>query len=167
MTPLWWESGATGGVAAKTLAQQGLSCVGARCWPPAFSPGCQYQQFTQGCFRLLNLATRKQSYQALHPGYWKANPNLFCQRAGKSLFHAKKIARFFNLDPGADRWAERSPLTWGGITCGFRLPTSFKALPATMVMVKTGPSAMENWTPFYAQLERAFQGQGNRRWPPH
>jgi choline dehydrogenase-like flavoprotein len=70
-------AGATGGVAAKVLAQQGLTVLVLDAGPQLSPQVVAASSLTQGLMRLVNLASRKQSYQALHPGYWKANPKLF------------------------------------------------------------------------------------------
>ena len=153
MTPLWWDLGATGGVAAKTLAQQGLSVLVLDAGPQLSPQVVSTSSFTQGLFRLLNLATRKQSYQALHPGYWKVNPNLFVNEQ-ENPYSTPKDRPFYWI---RGRQVGGRSLTGGALPCGFR--TTSSKLPATMVMVKTGPSAMENWTRFMPSWSGRFRSR--------
>jgi len=149
-------SGATGGVAAKTLAQQGLSVLVLDAGPQLSPQVVSTSSFTQGLFRLLNLATRKQSYQALHPGYWKANPNLFVNEQDNP-YSTPKDRPFYWI---RGRQVGGRSLTWGGIT--LRLSDyEFKAASYDGYG-QDWPLSHGELAPFYAQLERAFQVKGNR-----
>jgi choline dehydrogenase-like flavoprotein len=147
-------AGATGGVAAKTLAQRGLSVLVLDAGPQ-FSPDVvTASSFAQGLLRLLNLATRKQSYQALHPGYWKANPKLFVNE--KENPYSTPADRPFYWIRG--RQVGGRSLTWGGIT--LRLSDyEFKAASHDG-HGRDWPINHGELAPFYDQLEQSFQVKG-------
>ena len=148
-------AGATGGVAANTLAQQGLSVLVLDAGPQLAPDAVNAHSLTQGVLRLLNLATRKQSYQALHPGYWKANPNLFVNE--KDNPYSTPPERPFYWIRG--RQVGGRSLTWGGIT--LRLSDfEFKAASHDGYG-RDWPISHGELAPFYSQLERSFQVKGN------
>ena len=78
-------SGATGGVAAKELGERGLRVLVLEAGRDVDPQRDQQNPVRDMARRAVNLATRKHIYQATHPGYWKANPDFFCRRAGTSL----------------------------------------------------------------------------------
>jgi choline dehydrogenase-like flavoprotein len=149
-------AGATGGVAAKTLAQQGLSVLVLDAGPQLSPEVVNASSFTQGIFRLLNLVTRKQSYQALHPGYWKANPKLFVNEQ-ENPYSTPKDRPFYWI---RGRQVGGRSLTWGGIT--LRLSDyEFKAASYDGYG-QDWPLSHGELAPFYHQLEQAFQVKGHR-----
>jgi choline dehydrogenase-like flavoprotein len=149
-------AGATGGVAAQTLAQQGLSVLVLDAGPQLSPNVVSSSRLSQGLLRLLNLVTRQQSYQALHPGYWKANPKLFVNE--KENPYSTPPDRPFYWIRG--RQVGGRSLTWGGIT--LRLSDyEFKAASRDGYG-QDWPISHDELAPYYAQLERFFQVKGNR-----
>lgn len=149
-------AGATGGVAAQTLAQQGLSVLVLDAGPQLSPQVVARSSWQQGLWRLINLATRKQSYQALHPGYWKANPNLFVNE--KENPYSTPADRPFYWIRG--RQVGGRSLTWGGIT--LRLSDyEFKAASRDGYG-QDWPIGHSDLAPYYDQLEQFFQVQGHR-----
>ncbi|MYG46632.1 MAG: FAD-dependent oxidoreductase, partial [Synechococcus sp. SB0675_bin_6] len=70
-------SGATGAVAAMTLAEAGLEVVVVEAGP-ALTPRQAFGGEPGNTWkRLTRLLGGRQRRQAHHPGYWKANPELF------------------------------------------------------------------------------------------
>jgi len=148
-------AGATGGVAAKTLAQQGLTVLVLDAGPQFNPDVVTASSFTQGLLRVLNLATRRQSYQALHPGYWKANPKLFVNER-ENPYSTPKDRPFYWI---RGRQVGGRSLTWGGIT--LRLSDyEFKAASHDGYG-HNWPLSHGELAPFYDQLERSFPIKGN------
>jgi choline dehydrogenase-like flavoprotein len=147
-------AGATGGVAAQVLAQRGLSVLVLDAGPQLAPAVVTASSFTQGLRRLLNLTSRKQSYQALHPGYWKANPRLFVNE--KENPYSTPSDRPFYWIRG--RQVGGRSLTWGGIT--LRLSDyEFKAASRDGYG-QDWPLSHDELAPFYDQLERSSQVKG-------
>ncbi|MGA1131136.1 MAG: GMC oxidoreductase [Prochlorotrichaceae cyanobacterium] len=149
-------AGATGGVAAQTLAERGLSVLVLDAGPQ-LKPGVVSQgKVWQGLQRLVNLLSQRQSYQALHPGYWKANPRLFVNEQ-ENPYSTPQDRPFYWI---RGRQVGGRSLTWGGIT--LRLSDyEFKAAKADGYG-EPWPLSHQELAPYYAQLERFFQVQGNR-----
>lgn len=149
-------AGATGGVAANVLAQQGLSVLVLDAGPQLSPRVVQTHSLVQGLMRIFYLASQKQSYQALHPGYWKANPKLFVNE--KENPYSTPTDRPFYWIRG--RQVGGRSLTWGGIT--LRLSDyEFKAASRDGYG-HDWPLSHRELAPFYDQLEQAFQVKGNR-----
>ncbi|MYK85783.1 MAG: NAD(P)-binding protein, partial [Synechococcus sp. SB0669_bin_7] len=70
-------SGATGGVAAMTLAEAGLHVVVAEAGPTLAPRQALGGEPWNTGKRLIHLLRGQQRRQAYHPGYWKTNPELF------------------------------------------------------------------------------------------
>ena len=149
-------AGATGGVAAQTLAARGLKVLVLDAGPQ-LNPGVVSQgKLWQGLQRALNLLTRRQSYQALHPGYWKANPQLFVNEQ-ENPYSTPDDRPFYWI---RGRQVGGRSLTWGGIT--LRLSDyEFKAALADGYG-HPWPIGHQDLAPYYTQLERFFEVKGNR-----
>lgn len=149
-------AGATGGVAAKVLAQQGLTVLVLDAGPQLSPQVVAASSLTQGLMRLVNLASRKQSYQALHPGYWKANPKLFVNEQ-ENPYTTPPERPFYWI---RGRQVGGRSLTWGGIT--LRLSDyEFKAASCDGYG-SDWPISHGELAPFYSQLEQFFQVKGRR-----
>jgi choline dehydrogenase-like flavoprotein len=147
-------AGATGGVAAKTLAQQGLTVLVLDAGPQFTPDVVTASSFTQGLLRVLSLATRRQSYQALHPGYWKANPKLFVNER-ENPYTTPKDRPFYWI---RGRQVGGRSLTWGGIT--LRLSDyEFKAASHDGYG-HDWPLSHGELAPYYDQLEQSFPIKG-------
>ena len=70
-------SGATGGVAAMALAQAGLEVLVLEAGPELTADRAFGNEPQNTLRRLANLSSGRQRLAANHPGYWKANPELF------------------------------------------------------------------------------------------
>ncbi len=153
-------SGATGSLAAKTLAEQGLRVLileaGRDVTPQDLDNGPIAM-----AQRLGNLATGKQVVQASHPGYWKANPNLFTDERDNP--YSTPENQPFTWIRG--RQVGGKSLTWGGIT--LRLSDyEFKAASRDG-QGRDWPIAHADLAPYYSELEQSLQVQGNRDGLPH
>ena len=147
-------SGATGGVAAKTLGEQGLKVL-------VLEAGRDLElqdlgnDVTHMAKRIYNLSIAKtQSFQSLHAGYWKANPDFFVNELENP--YTTPADRPFNWSRG--RQVGGKSLTWGGIT--LRLSDyEFKAASRDGYG-ENWPIAYGDLQPYYDQLEQFFQVQG-------
>lgn len=148
-------SGATGGVAAKTLGDRGLKVLVLEAGQN-LSPQAAYGSAVGNLSRrLYNLALAKtQSVQAFHPGYWKANPNLFVDETANP--YTTPDDKPFHWTRG--RQVGGRSLTWGGIT--LRLSDyEFKAASRDGYG-RDWPIAYRDLAPYYDHLERFFQVRG-------
>jgi len=149
-------AGATGGVAAKTLSEQGLRVLVLDAGPQRTPEAATPNTARDSLLRLQNLATRQQSYQALHPGYWKANPTLFVNE--KENPYTTPGDRPFYWIRG--RQVGGRSLTWGGIT--LRLSDyEFKAASQDG-LGEDWPISHQDLAPYYERLERFFAVKGAR-----
>ncbi|GCE65534.1 GMC family oxidoreductase [cyanobiont of Ornithocercus magnificus] len=105
-------SGATGGVAALTLAENGarvLVIEAGVTLPVSDVFGSAAANMTR---RLLSIASGRQRQQAQHPGYWKTNPRLYRDEVLRPCTYPPNRPFFWTQ---GDQIGGRS-LTWGGIT---------------------------------------------------
>ena len=70
-------SGATGGIAALTLAQQGKKVLVIEAGPQIKRKEAINYEPKATFNRLSGLLSKKHAKQSQHPGYWKNNPNLY------------------------------------------------------------------------------------------
>ncbi|MEO1400836.1 MAG: GMC family oxidoreductase [Cyanobacteria bacterium J06635_1] len=149
-------SGATGGVAAKTLSEQGLKVLVLEAGP-AVNPKTDLGNGPRAMAkRLHNLfVSRRQSYQSMHPGYWKANPDLFIDE--KDNPYTTPANKPFYWIRG--RQVGGKSLTWGGIT--LRLSDyEFKAASRDG-HGEDWPLTYQDLAPYYDQLEQFLKVHGN------
>ncbi len=115
-------SGATGGIAALTLAERGIRVLVIEAGPKYTSKeafGSEPQNILK---RINGIISGEKRIQAQHPGFWKTNPSLFIN---------EKENRYFTKPNQPFLWTQGRQLggrslTWGGIT--LRLSDSdFKA----------------------------------------
>ncbi len=150
-------SGANGGVAAKELGERGLRVLvleAGRTVDPHADLGHPVKDMAK---RFYNLAiSQRQSYQSMHPGYWKANPDLFIDE--KENPYTTPPDRPFAWIRG--RQVGGKSLTWGGIT--LRLSDyEFKAASRDG-HEQDWPIAYADLAPYYSKLERFFRVRGDR-----
>ncbi|NET38846.1 MAG: GMC family oxidoreductase [Cyanothece sp. SIO1E1] len=150
-------SGATGGVAAKELAEQGLRVLvleAGREIDPQADLGHPVRDMGKRFYNLL--ISRQQSFQATHPGYWKTNPDLFIDE--KENPYTTPADKPFYWIRG--RQVGGKSLTWGGIT--LRLSDyEFKAASRDGYG-QDWPIAYADLAPYYDKLERFLQVHGAR-----
>jgi len=149
-------SGATGGVAAKELGERGLKVLvleAGRAIDPQRDIGHPAKAMAQ---RAYNLASRRQSYQAAHPGYWKGNPDFFVNER-ENPYTTPDHKPFYWI---RGRQVGGRSHTWGGIT--LRLSDyEFKATQRDGYG-QDWPIAHADLAPYYTQLEQFFQVRGAR-----
>ena len=105
-------SGATGGVAAMTLAEAGLHVVVAEAGPTLAPRQALGGEPWNTGKRLIHLLRGQQRRQAYHPGYWKTNPELFVDER-KHPYSTPPDQPFLWT---RGRHVGGRSLTWGGIT---------------------------------------------------
>ena len=105
-------SGATGGVAAMALAQAGLRVLVLEAGPELSAKRAFGSEPLNSLKRLANISSGRQRIAANHPGYWKANPELFVDEQRNP--YSTPGDRPFLWTRG--RQVGGKSLTWGGIT---------------------------------------------------
>jgi choline dehydrogenase-like flavoprotein len=154
-------SGATGGVAAKALAEAGWKILVLEAGRSVNPQQDLCHPARDMVMRVNNLAlARRQSFQALHPGYWKANPDFFVNE--KDNPYTTPPDKPFYWIRG--RQLGGRSLTWGGITLRFS-NYEFKAASQDGVG-DNWPIAYEDLEPYYDALEGYFQIHGERNGLP-
>ncbi|MEM1309830.1 MAG: GMC family oxidoreductase [Cyanobacteria bacterium P01_H01_bin.153] len=149
-------SGATGGVAAKELSQRGLRVLVLEAGRDVDPRRDVSQPVRDMARRAYRLATRQHTYQATHPGYWKANPDLFVDER-ENPYTTPDHKPFYWI---RGRQVGGRSHTWGGIT--LRLSDyEFRAAQRDG-FGEDWPLAHADLAPYYARLERFFQVQGGQ-----
>ena len=149
-------SGATGGVAAMALAQAGLEVVVLEAGPELSPQQAYGREPLNSLRRLANLSSGSQRLAAQHPGYWKANPNLYVDERRHP--YATPPDRPFLWTRG--RQVGGKSLTWGGIT--LRLSDyEFKAAERDG-HGRSWPIGHGDLAPWYGRLEALLQVHGAR-----
>ncbi len=153
-------SGATGGIAAKTLAEEGLMVLVLEAGRDV-TPNDLRNGPVAMAQRLSNLfVTQRQSIQAAHPGYWKANPNLFTDEIENP--YTTPADKPYCWMRG--RQVGGKSLTWGGIT--LRLSDyEFKAASRDR-QGQDWPIGYADLAPYYSELEQFLGVQGDRNGLP-
>ena len=70
-------SGATGGMVALTLAQQGIKVLVVEAGPILTREEVANNEPQATFQRISKIISNKIKHQSQHPGYWKNNPNLY------------------------------------------------------------------------------------------
>ncbi len=105
-------SGATGGVAALTLAQAGVRALVIEAGPELTAKEAIGSEPSNSINRMIGIISGKHRLQIQHPGYWKANPNLYINEKDNPYSFPKE--KPFIWTQG--RQVGGRSLTWGGIT---------------------------------------------------
>tara|TARA_Y100001970_G_scaffold293136_1_gene437998 strand:+ start:4307 stop:5959 length:1653 start_codon:yes stop_codon:yes gene_type:complete len=105
-------SGATGGIAALTLAQQGIKVLVIEAGLSINRSDASSKEPTDSISRLNGILTKKHKNQSQHPGYWKNNPNLYANEKKYPYLNSKDEPFLWTQ---GKQYGGRS-LTWGGIT---------------------------------------------------
>ena len=149
-------SGATGGVAALTLAKAGIRVLIIERGPNLSLETAFGGEPTNTYRRICSLITSKHKEQTQHPGFWKSSPLLYA---------TQKENPYSTPDSAPFIWTQghqvggRS-LTWGGIT----LRLSEKDMKASR-KDGYGPEWPINYSdlePHYSSLERLFKIHGKK-----
>lgn len=149
-------SGATGGVAAKELSQRGLRVLvleAGRDLDPEVDLGHPVRDMARRVYNLV--VARRQSYQAAHPGYWKANPDFFVDEQ-ENPYTTPEHKPFYWI---RGRQVGGRSLTWGGIT--LRLSDYEFQAARRDGYGDNWPLTHADLAPYYARLEQFFQVRGH------
>ncbi|MEC8215022.1 MAG: GMC family oxidoreductase [Cyanobacteriota bacterium] len=149
-------SGASGGVAAMTLAEAGARVLVVEAGPDLNSTQAFGSEPGNLLRRIVGLTSGSHRQQSQHPGYWKANPRLYADEHLHPYEHPADQPFLWTrgLQVGG-----RS-LTWGGIT----LRLSDEDLGGVDVEGEqvSWPLRSGELTPHYAELERWLGVHGGR-----
>ena len=85
-------SGATGGIAALTLAEQGIKVLLIEAGPKIKRPDASNYEPISSLKRISGVLTKKHANQCQHPGYWKNNPDLYSNELKHPYDYPKKKA---------------------------------------------------------------------------
>jgi len=136
-------SGATGGIAALTLAEQGIKVLMIEAGPLLKREEASSHEPVDTLKRASSLIAKKHKNQIQHPGYWKNNPDLYGNEKKYPYTYPKDKPFLWTQ---GKQVGGRS-LTWGGITLRLS-PSDFK--PAD----KDGFGA--NWPISYDELSAHY-----------
>ena len=149
-------SGATGGVAAQTLAESGVRVLVVETGPDLSAQDALGREPMNSMRRIHGLLSGHHRKQAQHPGYWKHNPRLYANE--QHYPYTTPVNQPFLWTQG--RQVGGRSLTWGGIT--LRLSDQeFKAAERDGYG-QTWPICQQDLDPHYAVLERQLGVRGNQ-----
>ncbi|MFM8545039.1 MAG: GMC oxidoreductase [Vulcanococcus sp.] len=149
-------SGATGGVAALALAQAGLQVLVLEAGPELSAPRAFSSEPLNSLKRVARLSAGRQAIAAQHPGYWKANPELYVDEVDNP--YSTPADRPFLWSRG--RQVGGKSLTWGGIT--LRLSDFEFGAGERDGHGPSWPIRHADLDPWYSQLETLLQVHGQR-----
>ena len=149
-------SGATGGVAALTLAEAGIRVLVVEAGPQFSVPQVMGSEPINTFNRITGVISGEKRIQAQHPGYWKANPLLYANEKENSYTHP--IDAPFIWTQG--KQVGGRSLTWGGIT--LRLSQSDLKAAREDGFGPEWPIEYSELDPHYSELERRLKVFGNK-----
>ncbi len=149
-------TGATGGIAALTLAEQGIKVLMIEAGPFLKREDAYSNEPLDTFKRACGFISKKHKNQIQHPGYWKNNPDLYGNEQKYPYTYPKDKPFLWTQ---GKQVGGRS-LTWGGITLRFS-PSDFK--PAD----KDGfganwPITYDELSPHYDYVEKLSQIFGKK-----
>ena len=149
-------SGATGGVAALTLAEKGIKVLVIEAGPNLNANQALGSEPINTINRIGGIINGTHRKQAQHPGYWKNNPKLYLNETENPYLHPPQ--KPFLLTQG--RQVGGRSLTWGGIT--LRLSDyEFKA-SKTDGFGPLWPIGYSELAPYYTEIERKLRIYGHK-----
>ena len=147
-------SGASGGVAALALAEAGLKVLVLEAGPELSAPRAFGSEPANSLKRLAAINSGRQSLAAQHPGYWKANPDLYVNEWDNP--YSTPEGQPFLWTRG--RQVGGKSLTWGGIT--LRLSDAEFQAGERDGHGPSWPIRHADLAPFYERLEALLQIHG-------
>jgi choline dehydrogenase-like flavoprotein len=147
-------SGASGGVAALALAEAGLKVLVLEAGPELSAPRAFGSEPANTLKRLAAVSGGRQSLAAQHPGYWKANPDLYVNEWDNP--YSTPEGQPFLWTRG--RQVGGKSLTWGGIT--LRLSDAEFQAGERDGHGPSWPIRHADLAPYYERLEALLQIHG-------
>ena len=149
-------SGATGGVAAMALADAGLEVLVLEAGPELTAERAFGSEPLNSLRRVAQLSSGRKRIAANHPGFWKANPDLYVDEQRNP--YSTPPERPFLWSRG--RQVGGKSLTWGGIT--LRLSDHEFQAAERDGHGRNWPIRHADLAPYYERLERLFRVHGQR-----
>ncbi|MFM8258731.1 MAG: GMC oxidoreductase [Vulcanococcus sp.] len=149
-------SGATGGVAAMALAEAGLQVLVLEAGPELTAQRAFGSEPLNSLRRVAQISSGRKRIAANHPGFWKANPDLFVDEQQNP--YSTPPERPFLWTRG--RQVGGKSLTWGGIT--LRLSDHEFQAAERDGHGRNWPIRHADLAPYYEQLERLLRVHGQR-----
>jgi choline dehydrogenase-like flavoprotein len=149
-------AGANGGVAAMVLAEAGLRVLVLEAGPQLSAARALGSEPLNTLRRLAALGSGRHRRQANHPGYWKANPDLFVDER----LHPYSTPGDAPFLWTRGRQVGGKSLTWGGIT--LRLSEAEFRAAERDGHGPSWPIGSGDLSPFYGRLERLLGVHGGR-----
>ena len=149
-------SGATGGVAALALAEAGLQVLVLEAGPQLSLRRAYGNEPLNSLKRLAHVSSGRNALAAQHPGFWKANPELYVDERLNP--YSTPSDRPFLWSRG--RQVGGKSLTWGGIT--LRLSDYEFAAAERDGHGRNWPIRHADLDPWYTRLETLLQVHGQR-----
>ncbi|WP_320674558.1 GMC family oxidoreductase [Prochlorococcus sp. MIT 1341] len=149
-------SGATGGVAALTLAEAGIKVLVIEAGPNYSSQKAIGSEPCNSFRRISSLLTGEHGQQLQHPGFWKANPLLFAKKKDNPYLFPPSHPYIWTQG----RQVGGRSLTWGGIT--LRLSNQNFTSAEVDGFGPNWPIKHEDLDKHYSALEKLFKIHGMR-----
>jgi len=149
-------SGATGGVAALTLAEAGVRVLVVEAGPQLTAQEALGSEPKNTVNRISGIITGQKRIQAQHPGYWKANPLLYADEKDNAYTHPQENPYLWTQG----KQVGGKSLTWGGIT--LRLSENELKASKQDGYGPDWPIEYSELAPHYSALEKRLRIHGKR-----